>query len=905
MEDHQRLIRDAAYAASIIDQASDIWRKDRESYPHWLVCPPGLRDEMHHGTVTAQWQRNAALNLFQPLRRAEVLYEIVWRHSMAFEPIDERLAEMLVPLADPAQPCGLKKQQQLEIALALLRSARQRHNDEGFARWISILENHAEPESDLRAQATYQLCLRARDHLDFRALAAELRRLNGSDPIWKLRRAALHCELGHFSEASTLITDARSELLERQRQDYNSLWVRSRLAWAEWLFRAAQRDWSVIRQPWTLEFEQTHCDPEIEIERITDAAAQAVRKQIEEDVPIIPLFEAGHYKDPSNTIRFRSGPSATHLDKLDNLIEVVGLPLHLNHFDIVGNAKADAGALVFQPTFDWYVWLLRILQNQLDRLFDRYFGRVAVARLPANVACALSDRVTAAISYWLEKMKSLGPDHAQDRGFAVERLRLFIAALSHLSFRQDTQRAVATFELAMNLAREPLPILLIEPIGDLGKFSVEAVSPPDRVNLVLAGLECPLSTEKGGINGPWPWLNPVEWLFNVHPVRPEGDTRWAHRVGQLLREAAAGAPGRQEAAPRLGHLAINGALTEPEKAALGAALWSSSDASAASWPAGTNLFAHTFAELPAPEGVNREALVRAHLFDTNIGELLKQPQPLGTREIADKHNRLREIIAAAASSLRPTREEAIRLFVEMTDWASAVATDASKADPMGASFHRLFYTRAKNYIGVALARLVVPALPPEDRTEERARALLAFINEPCSCSAVAALPYFAHHTGPIRADIIRRIRRGIIGREFDEVSGSATAVEVWATLYPADAGSGLPDQLIEQMISAVEIRHSVGLHALIHCVGKLVEINRLRSEDAARLDEALGDLIAETAYDRVDYDSRDAASVSLVRAECVRLARALQNSAAGGANADAWLSIADTDPLPEVRYALA
>lgn len=71
------------------------------------------------------------------------------------------------------------------------------------------------------------------------------------------------------------------------------------------------------------------------------------------------------------------------------------------------------------------------------------------------------------------------------------------------------------------------------------------------------------------------------------------------------------------------------------------------------------------------------------------------------------------------------------------------------------------------------------------------------------------------------------------------------------------------------------------------------------------LDEALGDLIAETAYDRVDYDSRDAASVSLVRAECVRLARALQNSAAGGANADAWLSIADTDPLPEVRYALA
>jgi hypothetical protein len=69
-----------------------------------------------------------------------------------------------------------------------------------------------------------------------------------------------------------------------------------------------------------------------------------------------------------------------------------------------------------------------------------------------------------------------------------------------------------------------------------------------------------------------------------------------------------------------------------------------------------------------------------------------------------------------------------------------------------------------------------------------------------------------------------------------------------------------------------------------------------------RLDAALGDLIVEKAYDNIEFDSREATSVSLVRAECVRLAQALHEAGRGGHNADAWLKAADTDPLPEVRF---
>jgi hypothetical protein len=909
LPDIERQAKDADYAASLLDQAAKIWRTDREGYPNWLVCPATRRRELQVGMSVAHWQRPAALTKLEPTRRAEILYEIVWRHAVAYEPIDSRLVDFLEPIADPEHPCGLEKRQQLEIALAVSRIARQRGDHDGFTRWVNILETHAEQESDLHAQAAYQRCLRARDRLDFTALANELKTLRGPDPIWRLRRAALHCELGQFVEASTLITDARAELFERQRRDDNSLWVRSRLVWAEWLSRAAQRDWSMSGQiSWSSsEFKRTHCDPENEIDRITDAAAQALRKRREEDVPVIPLFEPGHYKDPSETVHLQGGSMATPLDTLDQLIESVGLPIHLNNYDIVGDAKKDVAELVFEPTFDWYVWLLRTLRNHLDRLFDCYLGRVAVARLPVSVTSALSERATAAIAYWRERVNSLGRENGLDRMFAIDRLRLFIEVLSRLSTRQDAEGARAAFELAMDVARDSSVqhYWLIEPIGDLVKYSIQTVPPGDRSALVLAALEFPLSAEKGVGEGPWRWPNPVESIFEVRPVRPDGDARWTNRIRQLIHEARAGARGRQEAALRLYYLSIRGALTEAELESFGAALWSATGGAAAPLPVGTNLLAHTFVELPAPAGVDPEALVRARLFDTDIKEILRSPQPLGTLEIADKHNRLLEIIAAAESPLRPTRDQAVRLFSEMTEWRPPADADADKIDHLGASLQRQFYVGSKRSVGLALARMIVPSLVPEDRTEDRARALLALIGEASISSAVAASPYFASSTDTIRLEIIRRIRRGIIGRDFDEVAGSTTAVEVWATLDTANSASTLPEQIVEQVISAVETRHSIGLNALIHCAGKLVEMNRLRAEDRSRISEALGDLITETAYEKIDFDSREATSVSLVRAECVRLARALQDCGAGGTNADAWLSAAELDPLPEVRYALA
>ena len=905
MEDIQRQAKDDDYAASLLDQSARIWRKDRDGFPSWLVCPGSLRRAIYYSSNVARWRQPTALKKLDLKRRAEILHEIVWRCSTAFESLDPRLEELLASCANPAQPCGLEKSQQLEIAVALLRLARQSGNEEAFARWGGLIETHAESESDLHAEVIYQRCLRARDRLNLRELAIELNKLTGPDPVWRLRRAALHCELGEFSDASSLITKARDELLDRQRRDNNSLWVRSRLAWAEWLFRATQTDFSPRRpSPWASEFKQSLCDPDAQIEEIGDQASDALRDRQEKEVEAIPQFEAGHYKDPSRSTVITDGTAATALDTLKRLTEAVGVPPHLNHFDMLGRVKDDAALLVFEPTFDWYAWLLRTRHSSLDRVFDRYFCRVAVARLPADVAISLSDRMSEATAYWRERIRTLGSSSPPDRMCAIERLRLSVETLSRLTARQDAGRARAAFDLAMDMARDPLQHpWLIEPMNNLARYSIQAIAPSMRSELALAAIECPLSSEKGGVEGPWRWLNPVDSIFNAPPVRPEGDTRWAHRIGQLIDQVTTGAAGRQEAMLRLYYLSRHGALTGGEQTSLGTAIWSRRGVTAASLPAGTNLLAHTFLELPAPDGIDREALVRTYLFDANFTELLKQPQPLGTQEIAYKLNRLLELVAAADKSLYPTPVQAARLFSELTSWAATLGGDVGKADPLGASLRREYYVGANSYVGSVLARLVVPSLPREERSEDRAGSLLTFVRGPDAGSGLPAVPYFAH-LPDVRIEAIRRIRRAVIAREFHEVAGSAAAIEVWATLYPPGDPAYLPEQILEQLISAIETRHGVGLHALIQCVCKLVELKLLRTDDGKRLDEALGDLIAETAYEKIDLDSKQATSVSLLRAACVQLAHSLQNSGAGGASADAWLTIADTDPLPEVRFAL-
>jgi hypothetical protein len=68
--------------------------------------------------------------------------------------------------------------------------------------------------------------------------------------------------------------------------------------------------------------------------------------------------------------------------------------------------------------------------------------------------------------------------------------------------------------------------------------------------------------------------------------------------------------------------------------------------------------------------------------------------------------------------------------------------------------------------------------------------------------------------------------------------------------------------------------------------------------------ETISEIRHEVRYEDVALDTMDAVSAPLVRAECLRLAFALNERVADDGSLQTWIDEASTDPLPEVRFSL-
>jgi hypothetical protein len=343
---------------------------------------------------------------------------------------------------------------------------------------------------------------------------------------------------------------------------------------------------------------------------------------------------------------------------------------------------------------------------------------------------------------------------------------------------------------------------------------------------------------------------------------------------------------------RLAYLYNHAALTNEEGQVFGPALWSAVDEASPPLPTSTNLYPHMFARLPAPEGINSRAAVQARLYDA--------PEPL------IRVDRLRAIVAASSVDLPggpilPTLPQAIRLFEDMTAWRPP-----QKPSPPNFldGLRRSERCLIQQLVGQAIAFAVAPVLDDENRSEENAGAVLALVQEGGISHAIAALPYFATAGLEVAAKITGCIRRALLGRTFEEVAAGTVAVTAWIRLERANHYPPLPRELVDRVISAIELGRELGLAALLRCLRELVEAAALTPEQEERSGHALAQMMVETNYSNVDRESRFAVSVSLARAACVQLAHALHQRGIASESIRGWLNVAETDPLPEVRFAL-
>jgi len=899
---HTKVRKDDAFAADLLQQTAAVIKKDRETYPGWLICPASLREQLRRRSDEAWLLRPSVLERFKVVEQAAILREFLWQRTISYSWISDQVLQAVTHLLE-SDTTEIDTGTVCEFAIALMRQARQHQDERAFLKWEEYIDLRASSD-EIRMESQYQKCLFDRDQFKLHALVDSVSLLESPDPLWMLRRAGLLAEIGLHDQATNLIREAGTEFERRYKLDRASIWIKARLGWAEWIARGTYAGFSQTSNdaPKAREFKELLVDPRGEIERIDATAADYYAKQKIEEKEFKPLFDPGHYRESKPKAPDTVDSSAVvDFYQLDQIMEVSGLPIRANGVNFCGDTIRAIAKNTYRRSVDWYIWLMRGLHSSHDEGFDNYFGRIAIAQLSDEVSAKLISVVKTGADFWASAVEaSQGKEHAQNRHDAVDRLRLLLTVLSRLAVRMSEDDAEATFRYALSLAkRDSLQFhWILEALNEVANQSAAALSPSRQGKLAWEIIDFPLATEVQSDTRWWPDV--ITRVWDSIPVRPNDDARWRHRIQQLLAAAKSGQPSRKEAILRLSYLSLRESLQADERTSFGEALWSEVD-SQSGLPADTGLLSSALANLPSPDAIDPKGVVCALLFQRDQTSDLDAPELLDTRILNQKQQNIHSYILAAQIGLRPEPQQAERLFDALVAW-DPVLSDAN--DPFGDTWRENFVDSTRSSIGTVLAELCVPALSSHAKNEERASRLQTWISKSRDWHGLPALPEFLNTTPSLADDVATLIRRALVGSYSSRVVNGAEALRKWVALREKGLNVAIPDNLVDQLVSTIETRHEPGLQALLYTARYLLGRDLILTDGALRLLSALEDLWFETQYIDTEPVSRRAISLSIVRAECVRLAHSMQSRISDNGTLERWIDTSKSDPLPEVRNAL-
>lgn len=879
-EDHSRLFKDPAYAASLLEHQIETLQHDREAYPGWLICPPGLRWRIQ-SQISDPFPSASNIAALGPVSRAKLLYEVAWQHTITLKHVDSWLANELASIADPMIPCAITKRQQLEVVLLLLKTARRNDDQSAFENWAALLEKHALHFPDCLAEVAYQQALVARDHLDYPKIEAIAEKIVGEDPVWKLKQASLLAELGLFEKGERLVFEAYKELRERLRHEPNSIHIQSRLAWAHWLFRLVDfsRNYGVLEElPST--YKGLQCDPWDQITHIKDKASKQQEKYFKSQESIEPLFERGHYQDRSNDTRFIGEVQLFFL--LDGLAENVGLPLLWDDMSLLsGVAEQLVLSEGFGAGLHSFTLAIRAAHSDSSPAIKQIFSRIALANTPQEVVDTLTNRLIPALEYW-RKQASTGTQ--QQKRHAINVIRVLIEILARLAIRQSPMGAKNMFRLAMELGKDLAlrDIWLHEVIGHLVQYSLESIPDAQHSDFLFDALSFPLPCEVGigNTHGAGRWPNPVIKVA----CRRDSNPPLEGRIRELIETVEPGSPSCASVLLRLVPLVENGMLEKKELDRLAIRLWGE-EPEYKILP-NTGLITHALLILPAVDRGEANALMSRLLFNAEDSLFFTSEHLMG-------------LIGAAANKtnpLLPDSEQAAKCFDRLVSWRPTTEDDG----PLGIRSRER--KALVEDVGETISYSITPSLDSKSITLQRFKEVLALYTDVGALPVIIALPYFTGINSDIASLVEKAIRKGMQGRTSREVGWSANALNKWKELAATGKVPQPPDNLISKMIYLIESGRTIGLNSLLWYVREMLKKKWLSPADVDTLADCVPDLFDAADYSCIKLRSREAVTASLIRETCVKLSGDLMKVAAPE-KLKSILEVAKDDALPEVRFA--
>lgn len=895
-------------AAQRIRTRVDDWADDRKNYPGWVVAPHRHRELLRYRLSGDAPNIKPAILSLPSHERSRALYEFAWRLSTALLDPPIWLLDQISATILGSEKTGLNRREQFESALFVLKAARESRDGDRFAKCSSWIAANPIDDQDMTAASRYETALWLRDGIELRKLGDAIDQIGGTDPIFKLRRAALWAKVGAFRNSYNLVQSALVELRERGMRDRHSIWIVSRYGWA--LYLARQMRWSLsiseamepngkgddeIEFLESRELSELSCNPSDEFDAIERELSRIEREAAEARIDMSPRFDSGSY-----TVRRRLGgerePAATVLgDETTRIADCVGLPEDFDHTSI-NRGRVDRSLLITEPVSgEHLLQLCALIDRREGKVIERFLNRVAVAALELETVESVLASVLAAIDDiqpLIDPTESNGSGRSGD--YLNERITVFLEIASRLVIRVDAPSAMAVVQRAFAWARDSRWVheWKSESLSNLFSRSIEALPQRGHAQLLEDIAHHPLPGEKGArghLANYWP--EPSVYIDRETPCSRPAGMQFSARIQALLDATSLGANlDRERAILRLALFVRLGCLTDEELRKFAHALWSRVDVDGL--PTACTLRSFALLAMPEPELGKAERSLRSAYFARNKQILL-------TPQLVDLLSTEKAGSEDGASYLHLEPDEALRCL------------DAIIAYKQEGPVHVLTSSRDDRvhvHLGYALAVGVLPFLEEDQIGEQRLEALGQRLSQALSPTILPCAPQLVRISSGRLTEASDVLCRAMVSDESDLVGPALWAVERWRLLARRGKLVPLPDLIVRNLMSLLATRHFVGLSGALHIAVKLFEDNALDDVDLQRILLCLDFLIEETKNLAREPDAQAASMragiMPLVRKEAARAALRLSALGIQSPTIDRWREIIPIDPYPEVRSTL-
>ena len=765
-------------------------------------------------------------------------------------------------------------------------------------------------DADSRHRLNHERCLWALQETDFEGLGKALDGwpLDGGDPFWAVRKAALMWEGDHDREDVLPLLRSTVAALRRPQGARAGISGLSREAWASYLAMTLEStSWgggggSAPNRARARELSRFSCDPESEI----GALSNAVERHAGADGEKGPEFDLGGGKS-TRTLRFTASdipsPEAQRARvayRLVRLAEVAGLPSLSDRWPPTSHMLGRASE-AFYAHGEMELGLrlmLRIAQSGGDELLKTLMSRRNLAVLPEDVVQSLAKACERTIGHF--RTRGLGGPATRGVIAARERVGVAMECLSRLVLRMRLDQAAGVMRLALSCYATRAfyeEVLLRGEIRDLLTRSWEALTDGERTDFALEVLNSPIAGFDGFSPNAFGFMDPGELLDGQDVSLPcrdsSSEAEWTGTVRFLVRALGGDEEAGARAMVRLVQVARAGRLSSTEEEAVGRAIWRERDEAADGPIGGEKLRSWVYLCMPqsepdmAADWFRRKWMSRGDTQAGKDGELLDQ----SLYAIGDAKERS----DSQGFAFDLSREDEIFVVEQLRRWANVGVSKFLFLPELDGSRR----VQANNAVrGIAVLSMHVDV--PSDVAEGLLRKSRQL--DEVGVSTMPLLVGLTRSRPALREQAATTIRKALVSVERKLAVDATSGLQCWLHFAKSGILDAPPEELIREVGAIVETRRRVALPSALWLAEWVFVHGAKRDQDLLRVPvkEGMRSLISALRYED-SQDTDDDFDVPLLRWRCVGIARALADSGCGGETVSAWLDLAAEDPLPEVR----